>query len=251
MPSLLDRLLYLFAPIALFVAAIPAHAALLVSYTDPTVWAAATGGIISIGFEGLATANSFKTYNTSTGLVISGTGVCQQSDTNCVQFIGNLSSSGYDLQVVNPGSTSTYYDFGSRAGLKGPNNTVVAGYVPKVHVNLPANTSAFAVDLMTLNPNGLTFQIILGDMTFYVATGNIPTRTFFGITSDGSITSVDFVVGGSGGSSGLMDNFRYGAAAADPTPQTPEVSTMLLIGSGLLGLGMLRKSRTRQHAAAA
>jgi hypothetical protein len=99
---------------------------------------------------------------------------------------------------------------------------------------------------MTASPNGLTYQVTLNSgQVFTVNTAIRPTRTFWGVTSDTPITFADFaVLGTTNGNStaGLMDNFRYGTTA-NTAAATPEVSTMLLIGTGLIGIRLLRKLR--------
>lgn len=219
-------------------AALPAHASLVV-YTSSASWTAAVTAVTTIDFEGLAAANSSANYSTSAGITLPAT--------TGVQFTGFLSMNSYDLSVVNPGSTSTYYNFGSGASLKGPINTNSANFLPYVHVKLPTNITAFSVDLMTVSPNALNYQITLANgSVFTVATSNIPTRTFFGITSDTPIGSADFAVLGSTTANGLMDNFSYGT-----TSETSEVGTLLLIGSGLIGFRMLRPRRAAMVAQAA
>lgn len=219
----------------------PAEAT-LITYTDPVLFAAAVNSMTTIGFEGIANPNSTVTYNNSTGLTLSG-----------VQFTGLESATGYVLSVVNPGSTTTYYDFGSSAGLKGPNYDVGTGFVPYLHILLPANVTAFAVDLMTISPNALSYQASVSATNFTVATANRPTRTFFGVTSDsGAIPFVNLTVLGTSntaGTSGLIDNVQFGAADPQP-PQTAEACTLLLIGSGLAALGYFRKRLKPQMAAA-
>jgi hypothetical protein len=225
----LKQRLSLLLPVTLFVAALPAHAG-LVTYTDLNAWTAATSGVTTIGFETLAPANGFKDYSTSTGLLVGN-----------LQFQGFENTASYDLQVVD--GTPSWYNFNSGASLKGPSyNAPPAGFVPYIHVILPVNTSAFGVDLMTISPNALTFQVTVAGQSFNVNTANSPTRTFFGVTSDTSIASINFAVIGTtngAGTYGLMDNFRSGAEAT----QTPELGSLLLIGSGLIGFRMLRRRR--------
>jgi len=223
----------------LILTTLPAHAA-LITYTDPLSFAAAAN-LTTIGFEGLGVApNGSITYNNSTGLVISG-----------VQFIGERTASTYALAVVNPGNNTTYYDFGSGAGLKGPDYNVSPGFVPLIHIILPSSVTAFGVDLMTLSPNALTYQATVLGTNISVTTANRPTRTFFGVTSDTPISSVDLTLTGTiqaNGSQALIDNVQFGSA--DPPP-VAEGCTLLLIGSGLGLLGFFRKRLQSQAPAAA
>jgi hypothetical protein len=79
-----------------------------------------------------------------------------------------------------------------------------------------------------------------------VATNPNPNTAFWGITSDTAITSADLTLQGTtfnGSSHELLDNFRFGAAGgAGNLSEAPEAGTYLLIGSGLIGLMLLRKT---------
>lgn len=208
---------------------LPAHAT-LISYTDPAAFAAALSAMTTIGFEGIAGTNSFANENTSTGLTISG-----------VNFTGKLTTGSYDLQVVDGGFASPYYNFGSGASLKSPSYNAVSSFVPYIHVVLPASVTGFGVDLMTISPNAVTYQATVGSTIFTVATANRPTRTFFGVTSDTPIAFVDLALTGTtngAGTYGLIDNVQFGATAPEATA---EAATLLLIGSGLAALGFFRK----------
>lgn len=232
----LVRPLYLSLLPALWLTASPVHAA-LVTYADVTSFNLAAPGTTSIGFESISpTANSFRDFSTVNGLVISG-----------VTFVGFEGPSAYDLQVVNPGSTTTYYDFGTGASLKSPSyNSPPAGFVPYIHVVLPADVTAFGLDLMTISPNALIYQAKVSGSTFNVQTATRPTQTFFGVTSDVPIPFIDFSVTGTttnGGTYGLIDNVQFGTAS----PSTPEGATFLLIGSGLVVLRLFRKRLLRMN----
>jgi hypothetical protein len=228
--------LRVFLPIlsALLMPAAPAGAT-IVQYTDLASWTAATNTITTIGFEGLAPAGGTKDYSNTTGLVISG-----------VQFEGFLTSSQWQLTVVDAANVSPFFNFGSGASLRGPiYDHPPANFTPYIHVVLPSMT-AFSVDLMTVSPNAMSYQATLSDgSTFTIPTANRPARTFFGVTSSNPITFVDFKVlntSPTAGTLGMLDNFAV--AQADPqTPpaDTPEVATLLLIGSGLIGFRVFRK----------
>lgn len=231
-----DRMLYVCLFSALIAMTPPARAT-LITYTTPAAFAAAASGLTTIDFEGIATANSFTSYNTAAGLTVSG-----------VQFIGQQSATAYSLQVVNPGATTTYYDWGSGAGLKGPSYNI-AGFTPYIDIDLPASISALGVDLMTGSPNGLTYQVSVAGSNFTIATATRPTRTFFGVTSSAPFSTVRLTLTGtvqSDSSYALIDNVKFGAAGS----QTAEASSLVLIGSGLAMLGSVRR-RVRWHASGA
>jgi hypothetical protein len=222
--------------------ATPAHAS-LVTYTDPTSFANATSSLTQVPLTGLAPAGSFKDYSTSTGLLMDG-----------VDFVGEYTTySSYQLDVYDSQYGSPYYNWGSGPVLRGPvyDNASPAN-LPYIQVTLPTNTTAFSVNLMTLSPNGLTYQITLpGGATYTTPTASRPTQTFFGLTSDTAISYVDFTVLGTsstGGTYGLMDNFQFGTASTSDSGDTggsgsdvPEVGTLVLIGTGLIAFRMIRR----------
>ncbi len=235
------RLLLFVLCAAVILAALPASAS-TVTYTDPTAWASATSDTTDIDFTGLAPAGGTTDYSTPTGLVISG-----------VDFVGDLlNTSLYQLAVMDQNYASPWWNWGAPATLMGPIYNLPANpsFVPYIQANLPTGVTAFAVDLATLDPNALSYQITLSDgEVFTVPTNAAPSLAFFGVTTDDPITYADFTVIGMGtysGTYGLMTNFQFGTATTQqegppPPGDVPEASTMLLIGSGLIGFPLLRK----------
>ena len=221
---------------ALLWAAVPAHAA-AVSYTDPNAWAAATTGDQTINFNGIASTGQFTDESSSTGLVLSG-----------FDFIGELTASTYNLQVVDSQYVNPFYNFGIGGALRSPayDRAQAATFTPYIHVVFPTNTTAFATNLATVSPNGLTYQVTLSNgQIFTVGTGARPNLAFLGIASDTAITYADFTVLGTaynGGSFGLIKTFQFGASDT-AAQQTPEACTLILIGTGLLAFNWMRKRR--------
>lgn len=217
------------------IAAIPAFCTVISqTYSDRTTWQSATGGVTTVTFEGIAPYDSSTAYNNSTGLVISGTRF-----TGIQDLLGN-----FYLSVVNPGPNTFWYNFNGTSALAGP-WTQNATFTPSIHIVLPAPATSFGVDLGTLNPNGSSFTIAL-DTT---AMPNIVTAaqrkfTFYGVTSTTPFTVVDLSLPGAPvNASALIDNVSYGTALSvsqDPG-QTPELGTFLLIGSGLVGMALMRR----------
>lgn len=227
--------LYLSLLPALLLTALPVHAA-LVTYTDAASFTAASTGLTTIGFEGVAPANSYAAFNDSLGYKIDG-----------LQFLGVSSAvPSYALRIVDSGSGSPYWNFGSGATLESPSydRSASATFLPYIHVNLPASVTAFSAELMTVSPNALTYQVAVQGTSFSVPTAVRPNRTFFGLTSDAPISFIDFTVAGTtynGGTFGLIDNVQFGSEL----PPTPEGATFLLIGSGLVVLRIFRKRLLR------
>lgn len=208
-----------------------------VQYSDRVAWEAASSGLTGIDFEGIT--DTYASYGDASGLTVGD-----------VQFVGvQPASSSYWLYVNNPASGSAE-DYGSGALLKGP---IYSSSDPSRHilVNLPTGVTSFGVDLMTLDADPATFNILLstGDQFTGINTAARPNRTFFGLTSDAEISSIQFVLTGGVPSTSIpgIDNFTYGAAGSGggggAPEQTPEAATLIMVGMGLILINRLRKKR--------
>jgi hypothetical protein len=198
-------------------------------YTDRTTWEAATSGLVTITFEGLATSSTPGNYSTSSGLTLNG-----------VQFTALTPPDSFFLYTEDALGSSNY-QWNSGDLLMGPNAGWGGGYIL---ATLPSGgVQSVGTDLMTHTPFGASVTVTLSTgEEFTINTFSNPTRAFAGFTSDTPITWIQFTPG-SGFS--LIDNFSYGSAPADPVGETPEAETAVLAGAGLLSLFVARRLKGR------
>lgn len=111
-----------------------------------------------------------------------------------------------------------------------------------IEVALPANTYAVAFMLVTVSGFG-SQQIVLNgrdvfSTNYSISVPNASSPQFFGILSDTPIASI--FVGNLGNLDGKVQINSFELGQASPTP---EVSSMLLIGSGLIAIATLGRRR--------
>jgi hypothetical protein len=223
----LRKLLFMLAAFAaVAVASAPARADTLV-FTTRTLFDAAATNLTTLTFEGIAPANSVANF--AAPLTLQG-----------VTFSG---PSGGSLQV-------SVLDSGFFAPLFQFNSGAVLGGFGFIEVTLPAGITAIGTDLMSTNPTGSPFEVVLSTgETFVVNTPLRPERGFFGITADVAIASIRFTTlpAGPNQSPGipLLDNFSFGQAQSAPVP---EPATLVLLGTGLAGIAARARRRQRVKA---
>jgi hypothetical protein len=224
------RLSTLFAGFALSL--VPAYSTTITTYSDPVSWAAATTpGYQTVTFTGLAPSGGSTNYSSATGVTNSG-----------VEFIGYNSAGTSVIQVVDSSAFSWYNDGTGDALLESASpEPSSSSPLPYINIVLPANITALGMDLWTASSPAMSYSISVAGNIYTVPTVGGNTETFWGITSDTAVTSLQLTVPAATSSSGteaLLDNFSFGASDMSVAP---EAGTYLLIGTGLISLIVLRK----------
>ncbi|TRW17609.1 PEPxxWA-CTERM sorting domain-containing protein [Glacieibacterium frigidum] len=213
-------------------------------YSDAAAFAAATTGLSTNGFEGVAAGQS-------TWILQSGS--YSQPGFTITQNTNNAFN-------TDPAQTSYYYNWGTGDVINTP-------YSGTLTVTFSTAVTAFGLDLGTFYslpfpfPPGVTpgvattrygVPVTVGTSqgNFTVATNATQNFAFFGVTSDTAFTSFTLSAAGLAPAgttpSIVFDNLSFGTAVA----AVPEPATwgLMIVGFGLVGAGM-RKRRTLASAA--
>ncbi len=219
------RVLIPFSLLALALTATPGYST-TTQFSNFASWNAAATILQTIDFEGQTTGNK------TTSQTI-----------NNAAFIG-YNSTGVISWMIMDTSAQSFWDFGTHlAAAISLDRPAQGSPLPFFQITLPSAVTAFAADIFTSSPNGLTFAITV-DGTPFTATTNLHPNPpgFFGVTSDTPFTTVNLTLQGTswnGSSNAFIDNVRYGTAQSQS--QTPEAVTSLLIGSGSVWIGFMRR----------
>jgi hypothetical protein len=209
----------------------PAYSTTINTYNTASSWQAALSSFQTIDFSGMAPVNGATTF--PSGFAV-----------NSVQFIG-LSAGSNSFGIMDTG-LSTWFNYGTGDAVFLDTDRPNAGSpVPSIHITLPAPVTAVAFNIFTASPSALSYTVSVAGGQYTAPTNPLPTPAFWGITSDTAFSTVDLTLQGTvynGGTNGFVDNFAYGAA----TSSVPESSSTFLIGSGLAGIGLLRRRLGRR-----
>ena len=196
------------ASVVLLLAA-PARAG-LTFYSSLATYNASTLGNTTIGFEGIASDNSFAFQATPPGITLSG-----------INFTINHANNNGNLFVIGQGN---YYAgtsvLSSQESTTGPNN---------LQITLPGAYTSFALNLGSFSSSQFTFSLSTGD-TFTEPTPAFPGLGFIGVTSTVAFTSLS--ISEPIGDVLNIDNFTFGTAAAvsEPASLTLTVAGLVLLG---------------------
>jgi PEP-CTERM motif len=184
------------------------------TYTSQSAFSAATSGLTTLTFDGIAPAGGFNSYGVGP-LVLSG-----------VTITGNGS-----MFVIDQSYYGSAYSGGGYL-----NSDYAANGVDEVVFALPAPVTAVGFNYGGLLGGPVTFDVTLDAMgPFSFTTSQSITGTssldFLGITSTTAFSTVvvdmpDFV------NYNAIDNFQFGSS----TP-TPEPASLVLFGAGVLAIG--------------
>jgi hypothetical protein len=215
--------------LALVLAALAAPATATITYTSCTSGCSSTSGTYTV----------WQTAPGSAGLTF--------SMSPATFAAGNLASgvytdpSGTVLTGYNGASIDTLMSVSGSSLLQGVNGTNTG-----IEIQLPANTYAFAMQITTPPGSGFTSPMVeLGDhnvsnSNYTINIASAGSVQFFGIISSTPLSTL-FVGPLGNGSKLQINDFETGQL----TP-TPEISTVTLIGSGLVLLGLIRRRRQQK-----
>jgi hypothetical protein len=228
-------------------AAVPASASLVCTTGNPCTGSSATGADTTdrtnfgtdnsdLSFSNITFDSATGTYTAAGGLngtTAPGASLFGVSFIGCFSFGTPCSSNSIGVGVGNV----TNWGGGSNPALLFNATPIAGGNLETFTITLPANTYAFALDLISQNNLGTPFNLSVDGGSKTTANSvSVPGSVFFGFRSATPISSVS-VFSGFQNEQIELDNFEIGTAVAP----VAESKTLLLVGSGLFMLLYVRR----------
>ena len=198
--------------VALCAAAIPASSAVLTTYTNSATFNSALSSQTLVNFNELVQHDSLD----SAGITSGG-----------VNFVG-VNGGFFQLTSQQP-AVGSATDWGTGTYLLLPYYFGASSYTT---VTLPSSVTAVAFDFGTKSTTGKMITVTIAGVPVTINTASFPAHTFFAVTSDTGFTTLQ--ISSNGNNFPTLDNFVFGTANVTVAPaDTPEVTTLLMIASGL------------------
>ncbi|MDT7541705.1 MAG: hypothetical protein QOE33_1609 [Acidobacteriota bacterium] len=226
------------AAVALFALSLAAATtkAAPISYLDPTVFATAAGSTTSNDFQGETVSSPVNYQPSLTSMGIKFTA----SSGNTVGFVSGASSSNFGLAT---GNTALFLNgsggfLGSTLTITPLADTTAFGFYLKPSGDTtipPGSTTTGEYTVVATDNLGNTF-------TQVVSSNDFNTFSFVGFTTTPGSFLTSIVISTTAGSTPLIDNLSFNGTPAAPTA-TPEPATLMLFGTGLIGLASVARKR--------
>jgi len=192
-------------------------------YSSQTAWAAAlSGSPTTVNFEGIASPGSLVAYGSGPGVNTTVGGVnfaVGPQGTDNILFVLGDGNYGYPMSTI-----SAQPETSDPADLL---------------ITLPATVTALGFDFGGLYGDTTTITLSDGSVQTISGAPFPPDLQFFGVIAPGGITSVDITLTNTLG----LDLADFSYSTADETSPVPEPSSLLLLGSGLMGLGGMARRK--------
>jgi len=228
--------------VAAFTAA-PARCSLIAQYSSSSQWQANATVSNDITFGSLLPSGNNSCYigGTSTPQCSSSAGAGTLMIEG-VQFLGSPSS---DVEVYSP-NLASWYNFNTGDPTPVGFLAITPTSAPQIQISVAGlGVTAFGLDLMSTGGTGPYNVNVDGTSYTSVSTQSAPNVVFFGGTFTTPISTITLTMPTLSYETMLIDDFQFGTAGSQQqqgeTGDAPEAATMVMIGSGLIGLNWLRR----------